>query len=279
MADPVDTMEIDRPSSGGRELGGLMSGRVAMIVGVGPGLGRDLALAFADAGADVALGARRPEVLASVAEEVAGLGRRAIDVGLDVTDDDSIERFVARTADDLGRLDAVVYNAFAPSTMTTVLDGDLDEWTRSFDVNVIGAARVAREAANHLAEHSGSIVMINSQAARRSQARRGTYSASKSALLSLARTLASELGRDGVRVNSVVPGHIWGPPLEHFFEERARRLGTTPQAVYADVARDMALRRIATGAEVANAAVFLASPAASGITGQSLDVNAGNWFE
>lgn len=89
----------------------------------------------------------------------------------------------------------------------------------------------------------------------------------------MARTLAGELGRSGVRVNSVVPGHIWGPPLEEFLAERAERLGTTPQAAYEEIAAQSALRRIATAEEVADAAVFLASPLARAITGQSLDVN------
>lgn len=258
---------------------GLLQGQVALIAGVGPGLGRDLAVAFGAAGADVVLGARNPDHLDPVAREVTGLGRRALPVKVDVTDSDAVNELATRAVEELGGLDTVVYNAFMPSAMTTVVDGDADEWQQGFDVNVTGAMRLAQATAGALAERSGSIVMVNSQAARRSQPRRGAYSASKAALLSLSRTLAGELGRNGVRVNSVVPGHIWGPPLEQFFRERAERIGTTPEAVYDDVAHDMALRRIASGMEVANAAVYLASPLASAITGQSIDVNAGNWFE
>jgi NAD(P)-dependent dehydrogenase (short-subunit alcohol dehydrogenase family) len=145
---------------------------------------------------------------------------------------------------------------------------------------VIGTLHVTLAAVPHLAAApDGSVVMINSQAARRSQARRGPYSASKAALLSAARTLAAELGRDGIRVNSVVPGQIWGPPLERFYEEVAARKGQTPEEVYRTAAKEMALGRIPTSDEVADAVVFFASPLSRSVTGQSLDVNGGNWFE
>ena len=80
-------------------------------------------------------------------------------------------------------------------------------------------------------------------------------------------------------VNSVVPGQIWGPPLEGYFRDLAEQRGVTPDDIYQQTARAMALRRIATGREVAQAVLFFASDRSSGITGQSLDVNAGNWFE
>lgn len=258
---------------------GLFEGKVAVLVGAGPGLGRDLAGCFLEAGADLALSARREEGLTRIASELVGPPRRVLTVPADVTVADDVAGLFARVERELGQVDVVVYNAFAPPAMETVAELPDGAWEESFAVNVTAAARVARFSAPLLAATSGSMVLVNSQAARRSEPRRGPYSASKAALLSLARTLAGELGPSGVRVNSVVPGHIWGSPLERFFEERAERLGTTPEQVYRDVASAMALRRIATGREVAQAVLFLASPLASGITGQSLDVNAGNWWE
>lgn len=266
-------------ASGYQTFGQVLEGRVALIVGVGPGLGQALARGFVAAGADVVLVSRRLEVPTQLCDDLEGSGHRAMALAADVTNEDQIQQLFARAHGSMGRLDTVVYNAFSPPRRTPVTQTSAAHWEESFASNVIGAARCARVAAPLLTPESGSLVMINSQAARRSQARRGPYAASKAALLSLARTLAAELGPQGIRVNSVVPGHIWGPSLEEHFAERARRLGTTPEEVHRSVTRDMALGRIVTPEEVANAAVFLASALASGITGQSLDVNAGNWFE
>jgi NAD(P)-dependent dehydrogenase (short-subunit alcohol dehydrogenase family) len=258
---------------------GLLRGTTAAIVGVGPGLGRDLALRFAGAGADLVLSARRQAVLDAVATEVCALGRRADTITADVTSQEDVEKMFETIAARPRRLDTVVYNAFVPPSMLSLADTSAETWARNFEVHVIGAARVANAAVALLQASSGSLVFINTQATRRSEPRRGSYSATKSALLSVARTLAGELGPLGVRVNSVVPGQIMGPALQAYYTERAARRDTTLEVVLEQVARGMALRRIATGTEVADAAIFFASSLASGITGQSLDVNAGNWYE
>lgn len=259
---------------------GLLDNKVAVVSGVGPGLGRSLALIFAAEGADVVLASRSPGALDALAEEVTALGRRAVAVPTDITDETDAAHLIEVVGNELGRLDVLVNNAFSTGSMTRIVDDDLDAWRQAYEVNVIGTLHVTIAAVPLLeAAEDGSVVMINSQAARRSQVRRGAYSASKLALLSTARTLAGELGPRGIRVNSVVPGQIWGPPLEAHFAQRAERAGTTVDEIVADTAKDMALRRIATSDEVANAALFLASPLASAITGQSLDVNCGNWFD
>jgi NAD(P)-dependent dehydrogenase (short-subunit alcohol dehydrogenase family) len=259
---------------------GLLDNMVAVVAGVGPGVGRALALALAREGADVALGARNAAFVESVATEVQALGRGAVWVPTDVTIEEQAQRLVTTAADAFGRLDAVINNAFATGPMTPIATTGVTGWRETFEVNVIGALNVTLAAVPYLAEApDGSVVMINSQAARRSQPRRGPYSASKAALLSTARTLAGELGRDGIRVNTVVPGHIWGPALEAFFADLAVRRSVTPEEVYASVAKETALRRIPSAEDIANAAVFFVSPLAGAITGQSLDVNAGNWFD
>jgi NAD(P)-dependent dehydrogenase (short-subunit alcohol dehydrogenase family) len=174
----------------------------------------------------------------------------------------------------------LVNNAFAFGPRQLLEDIDLDEWRAPLEVNLLGTMRLSLLAASAMAKRGGgSIVMVNTQAIRRSEPRRGPYSASKAALLSVSRTMAAEWGPRGVRVNSVVPGHIWGPPLEAFFAERASRLGVTPQTVYDEVAKDLPLRRIATSTDVAEAVLFFASDRSAAITGQSLDVNGGNWFD
>jgi NAD(P)-dependent dehydrogenase (short-subunit alcohol dehydrogenase family) len=262
-----------------RDAMGLLDGKAAIVAGVGPGLGRSIARVLAREGADLALGARRTEHLEPVAAEVEADGRRAVVVPTDVTVAPDADELVRATRDAFGRIDVLVYNAFAYGPTTPARETDTEAWRETFEVNVVGALNVTLAAAPHLAATgAGSVVMVNTQAARRSLPRRGPYSASKAAMLSLARTLAGELGPDGIRVNSVVPGPIWSPPLEHAVAQRAERTGTTIDEEYARLAADTALRRIATADEVADAVLFFASPLAHAVTGQSLDVNAGNWF-
>jgi NAD(P)-dependent dehydrogenase (short-subunit alcohol dehydrogenase family) len=258
---------------------GLLDGKAAIVAGVGPGLGRSIAWALAREGAGVALAARRVEQLEAVAGELGTDGLRAVVVPTDVTSPGDAEELARATHDAFGRVDVVVYNAFAFGPTTPARETDAGAWRETFEVNVVGALNVTLAAAPHLAASgAGSVVMVNTQAARRSLPRRGPYSASKAAMLSLARTLAGELGPDGIRVNSVVPGPIWSPPLEAALAQRAERTGTTTEDEYARLAADTPLGRIATADEVAGAVLFFASPLAHAVTGQSLDVNAGNWF-
>jgi NAD(P)-dependent dehydrogenase (short-subunit alcohol dehydrogenase family) len=260
---------------------GLLAGRVVVVAGVGPGLGRSVALAAARHGARVVLAARRREPLDSVADEIGLLGGSALVVTADLTEDGAAEHLATTTNERFGGLDVLVYNAFTMGPMAPAARLTAEDWRGPFEINVVAAVRTTLAAAPLLASSTGggAVVMVNSQAARRSEPSRGPYAASKSALLSAARTLAGELGPQGIRVNSVVPGHIWGEALEGFFAGLAESRGSTPEEVYHSVAKTTALRRIATADEIADAVIFLASPMASAITGQSLDVNAGNWYE
>jgi NAD(P)-dependent dehydrogenase (short-subunit alcohol dehydrogenase family) len=268
-------------STPGPLIGGLLDGRVVVIAGVGPGLGRSVALAAARHGARVVLAARRRQPLDSVADEIGLLGGAALVVTTDLTEDGAAEHLVAATKERFAGLDVLVYNAFTMGPMAAAAQLTPQDWRGPFEINVVAAVRTTLAAAPLLAasDGGGAVVMVNSQAARRSEPQRGPYAASKSALLSAARTLAGELGPQGIRVNSVVPGHIWGEALEGFFEDLAQRRGSTPEEGYHSVAKTTALRRLATADEIADAVIFLASPMSSAITGQSLDVNAGNWYE
>jgi NAD(P)-dependent dehydrogenase (short-subunit alcohol dehydrogenase family) len=152
-------------------------------------------------------------------------------------------------------------------------------WREVLEVNVVGTVALSTAFADAMrASGGGSIVMINSQAARRGAARRGPYAASKAALLAAAQVLATELGPDGIRVNSVVPGQIWGDALAAHYDALAQRRGVAVEDVIAQVTRDIPLRRIVGAEEIASAVVFLLSDRSAAITGQALDVNGGNWF-
>jgi NAD(P)-dependent dehydrogenase (short-subunit alcohol dehydrogenase family) len=255
----------------------LLAGKVIVVSGVGPGLGRSIALRSAEQGADVVLAARTESRLEEVAKEVAALGRRALAVPADIADPEAAERLVARTLGEFGRADALVHNALAMPPIKDLGVVDLDAVRTAFDVNVVGTLRLTRLFTPALAEASGSVTVINSMVVRFSQRTMGPYKLSKAALLAMAQSLATELGPQGIRVNSVAPGHIWGDSLQWYFGYLAKKRGVDAAEIYAETAANTDLRRLPEPDEIADAVVFLCSPLARAITGQCLDVNCGEY--
>ncbi|MCL2581361.1 MAG: SDR family oxidoreductase [Streptosporangiales bacterium] len=253
--------------------------RSVLITGVGPDLGRSIALASARAGADVVLAARSGDRLEKIAEEVTALGRRAVPVAADITNPDDAERIVATGIDAFGRIDTVVHNAFAMPAMTPLADTSLEKIKTAFDVNVLAVIRLTRLLTPSLAQSpdGGSVVMVNSSVLRHSRVGFAGYKMAKSALLSLAQSLASELGPSGIRVNSVAPGWIWGSSLQWYFGYLAEQRGVTRDEVYAETADLTDLKRLPEPDQIADAVVFLASSLARAVTGQCLDVNCGEF--
>jgi NAD(P)-dependent dehydrogenase (short-subunit alcohol dehydrogenase family) len=257
----------------------LLAGRVAIVSGIGPGLGRSIVLAFAREGADLALAARTAATLEGLAAEVRGLGRRVVAVPTDVARPEDCRRLVETTRGELGQIDVLVNNAFRSAPYDAVEEASMDDWRSIFDVNVFGSVQLSQAVIPHMkARGGGSIIMINSMSTRVIEPRFGGYAASKGALLIAVQTMAKELGGYGIRVNSVVPGYIWGPALEGYFRQLARERATTPEAVYAEIASRTALNHIPDSDEVAAAVVFFASDLSRAVSGQALDVNGGHYF-
>jgi NAD(P)-dependent dehydrogenase (short-subunit alcohol dehydrogenase family) len=257
----------------------LLENRTVIISGIGPGMGRDISLACAREGAHVVLAARRAESLEAVAEEVRGCGRRALCVPTDIAQIDDCRRLAGAAATEFGRIDVLVNNAFKGGVEPPIADVDLDAWRQIFAVNVFGSMQLTQAVIPHMrARGGGSIVFINSMSMRIIEPKFGGYAASKGALMIAAQTLAKELGRDKIRVNTVVPGYIWGPALQGYFKLLAQQQATTPDAVYAEIASRTALNHIPTSAEIADAVIFFASDLSRAITGQALDVNGGHFF-
>jgi NAD(P)-dependent dehydrogenase (short-subunit alcohol dehydrogenase family) len=255
----------------------LLKDKVLVVSGIGPGLGRSIAIRGAEQGADVVLAARTASRLDEVATEVTALGRRALAVPTDIADPEAAQRLVQATLEEFGRADALVHNALAMPPIKDLSVVDLDAVKAAFDVNVLGALRLTRLFTPVLAAAGGSVTMINSMVVRFSQRTMGPYKATKAALLAAAQSLASELGPQGIRVNSVAPGHIWGDSLKWYFGYLAHKRGVQPEQIYDETAANTDLRRLPEPDEIADAVVFLASPMARAITGQCLDVNCGEY--
>src|SRR6266436_554474 len=255
----------------------LLQDKVVIVSGIGPGLGRSIAIRSAEQGADVVLAARTESRLEEVAKEVTALGRRALAVPTDIGDPAAAENLMRATLAEFGRADALVHNALAMPPIKDLSEVDLDAVKAAFDVNVLGALRMTRLFTPALAATGGSVTMINSMVVRFSQRTMGPYKATKAALLAVAQSLATELGPQGIRVNTVAPGHIWGDSLQWYFGYLAKKRGVTVEQVYQETAAPLDLGRLPEPDEIADAVVFLAPEMARAITGQCLDVNCGEY--
>lgn len=259
---------------------GLLVGKVMVVSGVGPGLGRRIAENAGAAGAAVMLGARSVDYLNDLTSQLKQQGIAVACRRCDVIAAPDCAGLVAAAVDEFGAVDSVVGNAFATGPFGVTLEAsDLDDWKQAFEVNLFGSLRLVQAAIPALRRRGGgSVVFVGSQIVRRVFAGRGAYASSKAALLTAAQVLARELGPDDIRVNTVVPGRMWGPSLQRAMGGLAEQRGMTIDEQHQRMLDDVSLPRLATDEECARAVVFLASDLSAAITGQSLDVNAGETF-
>ena len=257
----------------------MLEGKVALVSGLGPGMGRDISLALAREGADIVMAARRERRMAKVAAEIEELGRKALCVATDITDGDACAALADAVRTEYGRLDILVNNAFSTGPVGSLADADLDEWKGPFDVNVFGTLRITQALLPLLTEQDESrIVMVNTMSMQEIEAGWAAYAGSKSALATMTKTLARELGRQGVRVNGIHPGYIWGASVEWYINHQAEERGVPFQTVYDEIVAKNSLGYIPDSAEIAGAVVFFASPLSRAVTGQALAVNGGEYL-
>jgi NAD(P)-dependent dehydrogenase (short-subunit alcohol dehydrogenase family) len=241
-----------------------LSGKKALVTAASRGIGLAIARTFADQGADVALCARAEAGLESARKDLEARGARVFTRSLDVADADALARFVADAAAALGGLDVFVANASAGAGQGEAA------WQASFEIDVMSAARGVQAALPFLsASDAGSVVFNSSTAALEYLGVPQPYNAMKAALIAHAHDLAQALARQGVRVNTVSPGPIY------FEGGNWQMIEQTMPAIYKMALAQCAIGRMGTPEEVARVVVFLASPAASLVTGANVVVDGG----
>jgi 3-oxoacyl-[acyl-carrier protein] reductase len=243
-----------------------LSGRVAIVTGARRGLGRQISIALAGAGADVVANSRKFEDGGEDLRETleAQGGGSAIVVEGSVTESDTVERIVQKALEKFGKIDFLVNNAgiIQRNKFLDITDG---EWNSIISVNLHGVFKCCQAIAKVMVkQHHGRIINIGSIAGKRGSAFYAHYAASKGALINLTKTMAKELGRYGILVNAIDPGRIMTDLLmKSFHTERKRWLNETP------------LHRLGSPQEVAGVVLFLVSELASYVTGETIEVNGG----
>jgi NAD(P)-dependent dehydrogenase (short-subunit alcohol dehydrogenase family) len=257
----------------------LLAGKVCVVSGVGPGLGRQAARGLARHGADLVLAARREANLDAVAAEIRDMGTRVITVPTNIVEAEACAHLMESAAEAFGGVDVLVNNAFRPDVFQGFEEVDLALWRKIMDVNVFGSLQMTRAALPFMRSRGGgSVVMVASMVARQPQPGQGGYAISKGALLTATRVLADELGPAKVRVNAVVPGWMAGPSVDIYIEMTSQGRGVEPQVVIDELNARVPLGSIPSDEDVAGAVVFLASDLSSAMTGQALDTNGGEIF-
>src|SRR5580658_64694 len=241
-----------------------LTDKVALVTGASQGIGRDTALALAEAGAKVAVAARNEEKLAALAEEIAAKGAVAFAVKMDVADADQVKAGFKAVLEKFGKLDILVNNA-AITRDGLAMRMKQDDWDAVIRTNLTGAHFCTQQAlATMMRARAGRIINIASVVAQMGNAGQANYVAAKAGLIGLTKAIAMEISSRNVTVNAVAPGFIETPMTD-----------VLPDKVKEELKTRIPLGRMGSAREVAAAIVFLASDEAGYITGHVLDVNGG----
>lgn len=255
-----------------------LENKKAIVTGAAKGMGAEISTTLAREGADLVLTARDVAALEEVARTIRALGRKAHVVACDVTDEAQVKAMVASALQVFGgRIDILVNVAGVTGPIETpVQDIRLEEFDYVITANETGTfLPIKHVVPTMIAQRGGKIVNIGGTSGLRGYPMRTAYSASKWAVRGITRTVALELGKYNINVNAVCPGIVETPRMMKLCEGKAKVRGWTVQQVYDEYVHDMALKRVTTGQDVANAVLFMASEDSRQITGQHLAVDGG----
>jgi 3-oxoacyl-[acyl-carrier protein] reductase len=243
-----------------------LTGKVALVTGSSMGLGKAFAMDLAKAGASLIVnGRQRSEAAKRVVDEIAAMGRKALLVPCDTGDASSVEAMVKEISDRMGRLDILVNNA-AISVDATTLKYDIGAWERVLKTNLNGVFYCCKYCLPLMLERRwGRIINISSVVGQIGMAGTPAYAASKSALMGLTKTIAKEMAKKGITVNSLALGYFKGGGL----------LDTVPENVAQNILSQIPIGRWGTTEDITGAINFLVSDSAAYITGQTLNINGG----
>jgi len=256
----------------------MLADKVVIITGIGPGMGRKLALEATKAGAKLALAARSRDFLEGVAREVEAAGGAAIAVPTDVSRPEDCARLAAAAIQRFGRVDGLVNSAYGSGPFVPFEEADLADWRGAIEVTLFGSLQMIKAVLPQMkAQGDGAIVNVSTMETRKPLPGHGAYTVPKAALAGATRQLAVELGRYNIRVNSAVPGWMWGAPVEGYMTAAAKESGTSVEAMKAGIAANIPLGRIPPDEECAKSVLMLLSDYASQVTGAALEVNGGEY--
>ena len=237
-----------------------LAGQVAIITGGGRGIGRAIAIAYAEAGASVCVTARTSAEIDKVAAEISEVGGRSLAVTCDVSDRPSVESMIERTIDEFGRLDILMNNAGGGLERTLVGEDDPDVWQRVVEINLLGTYFCTRAALPHLkADGGGKIINVGSGMGHQPRAKNSSYNVSKAGVWMLTRCLAMELWEAGVAVNELIPGPVYTDLTADIFPKDQAHPGISSEWVKAPE-------------DVVPLALMLATQSDKGTTGQSFSL-------
>ncbi len=258
----------------------LLSGQVAIVTGGGRGIGRAIALRFAREGAAVLVTARTQSQIEELAAELKSGGHKAAAIPADVSQESDCRAIVQAARTQFGRIDILVNNAGVLGPVKAVEEVLPDEWDEVMAVNLRGPFLMTRLVLPEMYQRgSGAIINISSVAAKAAFQWNGPYAASKAGLVGFTRTVAAEAARRGVRVNAICPGPVLETEMSQLLGKKlAERLHADSDDLFKGFLERILQGKPQTAADVADAALFLASPQSAAITGQTLNVDGGMSF-